>query len=168
MLFMGEELAARSPFLYFTSHGDPDLARAVREGRRREFAELGFAWPEEIPDPQETETFHRCKLDVASGRREPQAGMFRLYRDLIALRRSQPGLGARGKARCRTRVANGAVFVERDPGILVCLNVGDRPVQVDGRWRAVLHTEDERYGGRGEPGAEIPPRAAAIYVKSRG
>ncbi len=51
LLFAGEEWAASSPFLYFTDHGDENLAAAVREGRRREFAELhrdGI----EVPDPQ--------------------------------------------------------------------------------------------------------------------
>ena len=42
LLFMGEEYGEPAPFLYFTSHTDPALAQAVREGRRREFAH--FAW----------------------------------------------------------------------------------------------------------------------------
>jgi maltooligosyltrehalose trehalohydrolase len=168
MLFMGEELAASAPFQYFTSHGDPALARAVRDGRRREFADLGFAWPERIPDPQDERTFVRSTLDLEERRREPHASMLRLYRDLLALRRSQPALGARGKDRCRASVEAGAVFVERDPGVLVCLNVGIKPMRVDGRWRLILHTEHPRYGGRGDSETEIPPRAAALYVRSRG
>ncbi|MGC8073566.1 malto-oligosyltrehalose trehalohydrolase, partial [Salmonella enterica] len=40
MLFMGEECAAREPFLYFTDH-QGELADAVREGRRKEFGEFG-------------------------------------------------------------------------------------------------------------------------------
>ena len=54
LLFMGEETASRSPFLFFTDHG-PELAEAVREGRRHEFARFAdFADPakrERIPDP---------------------------------------------------------------------------------------------------------------------
>jgi maltooligosyltrehalose trehalohydrolase len=168
MLFMGEEFAARQPFHYFTSHGDPELARAVRDGRRREFADQGFAWPDDVPDPQDEGSFRRSTLDLDDRRREPHAGMLRLYRDLLALRVSQPALGARGKARCQARLENGAIFVQRDPGILVCLNVGHRAMRVDGRWRAVLHTEHPRYGGRADSESEIPPRAAAVYVRSRG
>jgi maltooligosyltrehalose trehalohydrolase len=61
MLFMGEEFCAVQPFLYFTSHRDEELVRAVREGRRREFARFPqFADPallEQIPDPNSFATF---------------------------------------------------------------------------------------------------------------
>jgi maltooligosyltrehalose trehalohydrolase len=61
MLFQGEEWGATSPFLYFTDHEDPELARNVREGRRREFSAFGWN-PEDISDPQAVETFERSKL----------------------------------------------------------------------------------------------------------
>ena len=38
MLFMGEEWASSSPFQFFTSHPEPELARATAEGRKAEFA----------------------------------------------------------------------------------------------------------------------------------
>ena len=56
MLFQGEEWGASTPFQYFTDHPEPDLAKAVREGRRKEFAAFGWK-PEDIPDPQAPETF---------------------------------------------------------------------------------------------------------------
>jgi maltooligosyltrehalose trehalohydrolase len=63
MLFMGEESGATEPFLYFTSHPDPALSEAVREGRRQEFAKFpAFADPEKrahIPDPNDEQTFRR-------------------------------------------------------------------------------------------------------------
>src|SRR5207237_3901357 len=37
LLFMGEEWGAKTPFLYFTDHGDAGLAQAVTEGRRADF-----------------------------------------------------------------------------------------------------------------------------------
>ncbi|WP_374166587.1 hypothetical protein [Arcticibacter sp. MXS-1] len=37
MLFMGEEWVEPHPFLYFVSHTDPQLADAVRKGRKEEF-----------------------------------------------------------------------------------------------------------------------------------
>jgi maltooligosyltrehalose trehalohydrolase len=62
MLFQGEEWGAATPFQYFTDHDDPELARAVREGRRQEF--VAFGWdPEPIPDPQTPAPFERSKLD---------------------------------------------------------------------------------------------------------
>jgi maltooligosyltrehalose trehalohydrolase len=55
MLFMGEEWAASTPWQFFTDHTDPELAEAVRRGRRREFAEHGWA-EEDVPDPQDPAT----------------------------------------------------------------------------------------------------------------
>jgi maltooligosyltrehalose trehalohydrolase len=48
MLFMGEEWGASTPWMYFTDHEEPALADAVRQGRRREFAEHGWA-EEDVP-----------------------------------------------------------------------------------------------------------------------
>ena len=63
MLFMGEEWAAGTPWQFFTSHPEPDLARAVAEGRRAEFASHGWSTDVEVPDPQDPATFARSKLD---------------------------------------------------------------------------------------------------------
>jgi len=62
LIFMGEERGSRAPFLYFTSHTDPELAQAVRDGRQREFS----AFPEfagdspaaKLPDPNDESTYH--------------------------------------------------------------------------------------------------------------
>lgn len=59
LLFMGEECGSRSPFLYFTDHGD-DLAEAVRKGRRKEFAAfLDSADIAALPDPNAPESFRK-------------------------------------------------------------------------------------------------------------
>jgi malto-oligosyltrehalose trehalohydrolase len=90
MLFMGEEWGADTPWQYFTDHDDPELARAVREGRKREFAAHG--WTGEVPDPQDPRTFERSRLDWSQPASEPHAGMLAWYRELIALRRAHPEL----------------------------------------------------------------------------
>ena len=68
LIFQGEEFAASTPFQYFADHDDPEMAKAVSEGRRREFAAFGWD-PEVIPDPEKVETFERSKLkwDEVSG-----------------------------------------------------------------------------------------------------
>jgi maltooligosyltrehalose trehalohydrolase len=91
MLFMGEEWAASSPWQFFTSHPEPELASAVRNGRRREFAAHGWA-EAEVPDPQDRATFERSKLDWDEPAKPGHAEMLDLYRRLIALRRSRPEL----------------------------------------------------------------------------
>jgi maltooligosyltrehalose trehalohydrolase len=91
MLFMGEEWAASSPWQFFTSHPEPELAAAVQTGRRREFAAHGWA-ESDVPDPQDPATFERSKLDWAERKRPEHAEILDLYRRLIALRHSRPDL----------------------------------------------------------------------------
>ncbi len=74
MLFMGEEWGARDPFLFFCDF-EGDLAKAVRDGRRQEFARFPeFADDrnvDEIPDPLAESTFLASKLDWSKRRRRP-------------------------------------------------------------------------------------------------
>jgi malto-oligosyltrehalose trehalohydrolase len=61
LLFMGEERMGQAPFQFFTDfHGE--LATAVREGRRREFAAFTRFSGADIPDPNAIETFDRSKV----------------------------------------------------------------------------------------------------------
>jgi maltooligosyltrehalose trehalohydrolase len=83
MLFQGEEYDESHPFQYFTDHIDPEIARMTREGRRREFSAFSDFDAQDIPDPQDPETFQRSKLDPEHGDREH----LEYYRRLLALRR---------------------------------------------------------------------------------
>jgi maltooligosyltrehalose trehalohydrolase len=91
MLFMGEEWGATTPWQFFTSHPEPDLAAAVDEGRRREFAEHGWP-PGDVPDPQDPMTLARSRLDWAELDKPAHRDLLDLYRRLIALRRALPDL----------------------------------------------------------------------------
>jgi maltooligosyltrehalose trehalohydrolase len=82
LIFMGEESFEPHPFQFFTAHVDPAIARATREGRRREFEAFDSFSGEEVPDPQAVETFLRSKLSQP----EPDA----VVRELLALRRELP------------------------------------------------------------------------------
>ncbi|MFF4879912.1 malto-oligosyltrehalose trehalohydrolase [Micromonospora sp. NPDC000668] len=91
MLFMGEEWAASTPWQFFTSHPEPELATAVALGRRREFASHGWA-EGDVPDPQDPQTFVRSRLDWAELDKPEHREMLSFYQRLIALRRSLPDL----------------------------------------------------------------------------
>jgi len=91
MLFMGEEWGASTPFQFFSSHPEPELARATAEGRKKEFADHGWN-ADEIPDPQDPQTFQRSKLDWNETDAGDHARLRRIYHDLIALRRSETAL----------------------------------------------------------------------------
>jgi malto-oligosyltrehalose trehalohydrolase len=90
MLFMGEEWSASSPFPFFCDFG-PDLAEAVRKGRREEFARFPeFQDPaqrERIPDPQADETFESGKLVWAEIEEPEHLACLRWYRQILSRRR---------------------------------------------------------------------------------
>lgn len=85
LLFMGEEYGETVPFQYFTSHEDPELVQAVRRGRREEFADFG--WEEEVPDPQDEESFNLSRLDHSLKKTGKHHTLFRFYQQLIRIRR---------------------------------------------------------------------------------
>jgi len=86
LIFMGEETASTTPFLFFTDHHD-ELAEAVRNGRRQEFAGFPeFADPdkrERIPDPNAASTFTASIAQPDPSRASERSA---LYKQLIALR----------------------------------------------------------------------------------
>ncbi|CAN5380875.1 malto-oligosyltrehalose trehalohydrolase [soil metagenome] len=91
MVFMGEEWAASTPWQFFASFPDAELANAVRTGRRREFGRHG--WGElEVPDPMDPATFARSKLDWSELDEAPHARTLALYQHLIAIRKAHPEL----------------------------------------------------------------------------
>lgn len=88
MLFMGEEYGEHNPFLYFVSHGDAELIKNVREGRKNEFKD--FMGSKEPPDPQAEETFQKSILTPPDKRNINQEKLFEWYRFLIDFRKNQP------------------------------------------------------------------------------
>ncbi len=90
MLWMGEEWGASTPWQFFTSHPEPELAAAVAAGRREEFAEHGWA-TDDVPDPQDPATFERSKLAWSELDDDKHADVLDFYRRLIALRRLPAG-----------------------------------------------------------------------------
>ena len=86
MLFMGEEWSEPNPFLYFVSHTDPQLAEAVRKGRKAEFA--SFHLEGEAPDPVAESTFEQSKLSWEVLAKKPHQVMFNYYKALIKLRKT--------------------------------------------------------------------------------
>jgi maltooligosyltrehalose trehalohydrolase len=91
MLWMGEEWGASTPWQFFTSHPEPELAATIANGRRSEFAAHGWA-VDDLPDPQDPETFARSNLDWSEVGTGEHAELLEWYRRLIALRRSRPEL----------------------------------------------------------------------------
>ncbi|MCX6399321.1 MAG: malto-oligosyltrehalose trehalohydrolase [Propionibacteriales bacterium] len=91
MLFQGEEWAASTPFAFFTSHPEPDLAKATAEGRLAEFERMGWD-PAEVLDPQDPATFLDSKLVWEEIAERRHAHVLAGYRRLAVLRREHPEL----------------------------------------------------------------------------
>jgi maltooligosyltrehalose trehalohydrolase len=121
LLFQGEEWGARTPFLYFTDHHDPELASAVSAGRRREFADFGWR-PEDVPDPQAPATYARSKLDRSERERAPHADLLAWHRALIRLRGEHPALADGRVDAVRVRLDESVpwLVVERGPVTVAC------------------------------------------------
>ena len=136
MLFMGEEWGARTPWQFFTDHTNPEIARLTAEGRRGEFASHGWD-ADDVPDPQDPATFASSKLDWSEPATAPHDRLLEWYRDLLALRRSEPDLR---DARLGTAEVSwvGRRLSVRRGGHLVLVNLSDEPWDVDVSGEVVL------------------------------
>ncbi len=117
MLFMGEEWAATTPWQFFASFPDPDLAEAVRTGRRREFAEHGWG-AAEVPDPMDPATVVDSTLNWGELTDPHHRAVFDTYRALVDLRRSHPELADPRLTEPHFAVedpAEGVIVVHRGP-----------------------------------------------------
>ena len=129
MLFQGEEWAASTPFQYFTDHEDPELGQAVSEGRRREFEAFGWQ-PQDVPDPQDPETFRRSVLNWSELDQEPHAAVLDWYRRLVALRQEHR-LDQGGFESVEVHVGEEADWLVLDRGpVAVAVNLASSPVEV--------------------------------------
>jgi maltooligosyltrehalose trehalohydrolase len=173
LLFMGQEWAASTPFLYFTDH-HADLGRLVAEGRRTEFSRFEAFADENvrtrIPDPQADSTFEASRLNWDERARAPHAGNLELYRALLGLRRTEPALQARSRVEVIELDEDGLALARGDvPGQALLLVVwlrgadgvyeqGHRgPIMPGGRWSVVLSTEEPRFQ---ESSGDRPPELA--------
>ncbi len=189
LLFMGEEWGETNPFLYFVSHGNADLAEAVRQGRREEFA--SFAWGGEVPDPMAESTFTSSRLDRGKREQPRHRAVLSLYEDLLRLRRHEPALRP-GVAEVRVEHGAGGEWMslrlqprttdqglvgapDRAPGLLALFNLSDaaQTVPAADAGALLLHTGNARYSGESaadpDPtvdsnrSIELQPHSAALF-----
>lgn len=157
MLFMGEEWGACTPWCYFTDHREPKPARAVSQGRRREFARHG--WRGEIPDPQDVDTYRRSILDWSEPARRPHRELLEWHRELIALRRRTPELTDPRLTRVAVRYDEDARWlVMRRGAVTVAAALGPGEAVVPGDGEPLLLSDPGVRVGSGEvllPGASV-------------
>jgi maltooligosyltrehalose trehalohydrolase len=169
LLFMGQEWATASPFLFFTDHAAA-LGAQVRAGRRREFAAFrAFADArarETIPDPQQPETFRRSRLDWSELNDPVHAAVHRLYRSCLRLRSESASLVGTDARHAGGVVGAAAIVVARwtpTAAQLVVVNLSRAASVADAEsfcrrqlppaltWSVRLDTEDPSFVAAPEP-----------------
>ena len=169
MLFMGEEWGAATPWQYFTDHPEPELGRAVAEGRRNEFGRHG--WPADaIPDPQDPKTIERSRLDWTELDAErpdtdSHRSLLEWYRALIALRRSRPELAGPWLAEVSVDYDEADRWLVVGSGSLrVAVNLAGHPQQVPLYQAAgkILLASDEQISLAGPNALDMPAESVAV------
>jgi maltooligosyltrehalose trehalohydrolase len=179
MLFMGEEYGEDSPFLYFVSHSDSDLVEAVRQGRKREFAD--FHAEGEFIDPFSLEAFQQSTLKWDKRKEGKHKALLELYQHLIQLRRTNPALKTLDKQNLEASAVeeDKLLFLRRESNgsqIFCIMNFNDKDVTCqtspDGIWRKILDSSDDKWMGSGstmpeklirEQEVKIPPQSFVLY-----
>lgn len=176
LLFMGQEWAVSSPFLYFTDH-HAELGRAVSDGRRAEFAHFGAFGSGtreiEVPDPQAESTFTRSRLDWRERSAPEHARVLALYRAALELRRNDPVLSDPSRERLRAD-AHGAVLAVRRwsaRGVrLILVNFGDEPAALASvpSFRELRAPKPLLSSQSMADSSVLPPRSAALFAATQG
>lgn len=170
LLFMGQEFAASSRFMFFTDH-HAELAPLVRDGRQA-FMRQFHAYSQQaaqatLLDPGSEEAFAGSKLDWGEAQESApaHAGSLRLHRELLKLRAQDEVL-----SRQNLDALQGATLSEHALLLRWCdadradrlliVNLGEElssrsfaepllapPARMS--WRVLWASEEPRYGGQG-------------------
>lgn len=162
LIFQGEEFAASSPFQYFAEHDDPDMAIAVREGRKREFAAFGWN-PDEIPNPDEAKTFENSKLNWDEIHDGKHGEMLEWFRQLIHLRRHTPCLNDGDLNHLKVKFDEEKQWLTMDRGqVRILCNLGKEAVEFENHdgFSPVLSSRDGIAVGDGK--VLLPPDSIVI------
>jgi maltooligosyltrehalose trehalohydrolase len=186
LLFMGQEFAASTPFLFFADYRD--LAGSIYEGRKKFLAQFpSYASAEaqaQVIDPCHDSTFERSKLDLSE--RHKHAEVYLMHRDLLRLRREDPVIALQDRTRIDGAVIGPQAFAlryfgnEGDDRLLI-VNLGrdvdyrqaPEPLLASGHdrvWQLVWSSDAPIYGGPGivnpcqEDGWYLPANSAVLLV----
>ena len=179
LIFMGQEWATTTPFLFFTDH-HPELGQAILAGRRAEFSQFAAfrdpAMLEKIPDPQKLDTFEASKLVWEEAERGRHAGIMALYQECLALRASETAFRPSGRDSWRAEALTCGIGALRlgsataDWLVLFDLHGGhegsleNEPIFETGAgdWRVALSSNEARFGGTGTCAVDLSTMRAAF------
>lgn len=167
MLFMGEEYAEDAPFSYFVDHSDQELVKAVREGRKKEFADYGEE--HEPNDAQDKKTFIDCKLRWNTVKDGVHGDIFNWYKKLIHLRKNHPVFREVSKSYIQASVVGPAALAilrhtpDHNKEVYVLINFSEERTTYSMHskgWKLILNSA--------QPGniEEIPPLSVLVYERN--
>ena len=168
MIFMGEEFGEDHPFLYFISHTDKDLVKAVQEGRKKEFA--AFGWNEEPADPQSEHTFNQSKLQWDFKEHEQKRVLFEFYKTLINIRKTH-GVFQQQLINRHAELSENLLFLKVWDGehdeLYVLMNFSKNDTKIP-NWLAqqklILNSADKEWLGNGDTDT-IAAESAMVFDK---
>ena len=167
LIFQGEEFAASSPFQYFADHDDPQMAKAVSEGRKREFAAFGWD-PRVIPDPESAETFERSKLRWDEANEGRHKEMLEWYRKLIHLRRRSAALNDGDLGHVKVQFDEEQRWLSMGRGLVkVMFNLGNRPVEFNVEEGARLALASREDVAVAENKVVLPPDSLVVLSREQ-
>ena len=164
MLFMGEEWGEKNPFLFFTDHHD-ELAEAVRNGRRKEFAHFSaFSDPKkrlEIPDPNAPDSFEQSIPRPRSG--DPE--MLALYKNALSLRARHiiprlPGVKAESARALNAKGVMASWKMGDGAKLTVAANFGAEPAAFECAAPLLAASREQPYDGK-----TLPPRTTFVWLE---
>lgn len=164
MVFQGEEWGTLTPFPFFASHPEADLAESVSAGRLAEFARM--AWDTDVvPDPQDPATFASAKLRWAEVETSSHTVVLQAYRELIELRRQYAELTNPVLARTRCEVDEEARwFLMRRGGLVVAVNFSAARVTLELGGRHQLRWSTPSGARMSGTQVILPPHGGALLL----
>jgi maltooligosyltrehalose trehalohydrolase len=185
LIFMGEEYGEIAPFKYFVNHSDKKLIKAVREGRRKEFA--SFAWENDLPDPQAKDTFLDSKINIGLSQASVHKTLFDFYKHLINFRKTcslaDTFSGKNVNTGCFEKERVLSVTMSRKDSDILCLySFNENPLNIKihlsaGIWEKVIDSSSNKWrgtraraknmlhSGNGETVISLNPYNVLVYLK---
>lgn len=161
LLFMGEEYGEEAPFVYFISHSDPALIEAILRGRKEEFK--AFQWKGIPPDPADSKTFLRSKINWNMRKSGSHKVLLDFYKHLITLRRQTPAFSNLDKSKLDVYgFEKDKIFCMRrwasDNEVFCIFNFQESDINymfslTENNWMKMLDSSDSTWNG---PGSLLP------------
>ena len=158
MIFMGEEWGASTPWQFFTSHPEPELAELIRGGPARGVRPDGAGTPATYPTRRTRRPSTASKLDWSELEQPRHAELLAFTTRLMEIRRTYPDFTDPrfDQGRSISDDEAGWLLIQRGEIVMV-INFSDQPTEVglDSPLESVITV------GKTELSAEVGPAGSA-------